>query len=222
MPISEVKCCDCMDFMKQFPDKYFDLAIVDPPYGIMNKTKRGSQRSPHKYKVRSEKWDYTPSADYWEELFRVSQNQIVCGGNYFTNYLFPNNAWIFWHKHQPVDNYADGEFIWTSFNDKQGKCFDYMYYGSINSETDRFHPTQKPVALYIWLLDNYAKPGDKILDTHMGSQSSRIAAWKMGFDYWGCEIDQEYFDQGCARFEKERRQLSLFAQPEEPGQEALF
>jgi len=201
---------DCMEYMRGLPDKAFDLAIVDPPYGILNKTKRGGQRSPHKYKVRSEGWDYKPNADYWEELFRVSNNQIVCGGNYFTDYLFPNNAWIFWYKHQPVDNYADGEFIWTSFNDKQGKCFDYMYYGAINSETDRFHPTQKPVALYKWLLKNYAKQGDRILDTHLGSGSSAIAAHYCGFDFVGCELDTDYFNAASKRFEQATAQMAMF------------
>ena len=126
-------------------------------------------------------------------------------------------CWIVWDKMFSEDvSFASAELAWTSF-ESVVKRFSYS-----SSRKDGIHPTQKPVALYIWLLENYAKPGDKILDTHMGSQSSRIAAWKMGFDYWGCEIDQEYFDQGCARFEEERRQLSLFAQPEEPEQEALF
>jgi site-specific DNA-methyltransferase (adenine-specific) len=201
---------DCMEGMKQFPDKYFELAIVDPPYGILNKTKRGQQRSPHKYAIRAETWDKKPTKEYWKELFRVSKNQIVCGGNYFTDYLFSNNAWIFWYKHQPVDNYADGEFIWTSFPDKQGKCFDYMYYGSINSESDRFHPTQKPVKLYEWLLTNYAKQGDKILDTHVGSASSLIACHNYGFDYIGFEIDKEYYEKAKERLDAVKSQLTMF------------
>lgn len=201
---------DCMEAMKDIPDKYFELSIVDPPYGILNKTKRGGQRSPHKYAVRSEIWDVKPPREYWNEVFRVSQNQIVCGGNYFTDYLFPNNAWIFWWKHQPVDNYADGEFIWTSFDDKQGRCFDYMYYGSINSEISRFHPTQKPVALYEWLLKNYAKPNDKILDTHVGSASSLIACHNMGFDFMGFEIDADYHRMATERLEAVRAQMRLY------------
>ena len=195
--------------MRALPDKCFELAIVDPPYGILNKTNRGAQRSPHKYKVRSESWDYKPPDEYWHELFRVSQNQIVCGGNYFTDHLFPNNAWIFWYKHQPVDNYADGEFIWTSFQNKQGKCFDYMYYGAINSDCDRFHPTQKPVNLYEFFLITYARKGDRILDTHLGSQSSRIAAWQAGYDFLGCEIDKDYYEQGCQRYESYAAQCRL-------------
>lgn len=210
LELNQLYNMDCMDGMKQFPDKYFELAIVDPPYGILNKTKRGGQRSPHKYKVRSEKWDYKPSPEYWKELFRVSQDQIVCGGNYFTDYLYPNNAWIFWYKHQPVDNYADGEFIWTSCKDKQGRCFDYMYYGAINSENDRFHPTQKPVALYKWLLTNYAKQGDKILDTHVGSASSLIACHNYGFDYIGFEIDKDYYEAAKERLEAVKNQVSMF------------
>ena len=207
---------DNMDLMARYPDKYFDIAIIDPPYGILNKTKRGGQRSPHKYKVRSETWDYMPKKEYWNELFRISKNQIVCGGNYFTDFLFPNNAWIFWYKHQPVDNYADGEFIWTSFNDKQGKCFDYMYYGAINSAKDRFHPTEKPVALYAWILKNYAKQGDKILDTHFGSGSIACAAHKaniidkMDLSLVACELDKDYFESSIQRVKAALQTQSLF------------
>ena len=207
---------DNMELMARYPDKYFDIAIIDPPYGILNKTKRGGQRSPHKYKVRSETWDYMPKKEYWNELFRISKNQIVCGGNYFTDFLFPNNAWIFWYKHQPVDNYADGEFIWTSFNDKQGKCFDYMYYGAINSAKDRFHPTEKPVALYAWILKNYAKQGDKIIDTHFGSGSIACAVHKaniidkMDLSLVACELDKDYFESSIQRVKAALQTQSLF------------
>ena len=207
---------DNMELMKRYPDKYFNIAIIDPPYGILNKTKRGGQRSPHKYKVRSETWDYMPKKEYWDELFRISKNQIVCGGNYFTDFLFPNNAWIFWYKHQPVDNYADGEFIWTSFNDKQGKCFDYMYYGAINSAKDRFHPTEKPVALYAWILKNYAKKGDKIIDTHFGSGSIACAVHeansidKMELSLVACELDKDYFESSIQRVKAALQTQSLF------------
>ena len=207
---------DNMELMKRYPDKYFNIAIIDPPYGILNKTKRGGQRSPHKYKVRSESWDIKPTKEYWDELFRVSKNQIVCGGNYFTDHLFPNNAWIFWYKHQPVDNYADGEFIWTSFNDKQGKCFDYMYYGAINSAKDRFHPTEKPVALYAWILKNYAKKGDKIIDTHLGSGSIALAVHeansidKMELSLVACELDKDYFESSIQRVKAALQTQSLF------------
>lgn len=207
---SVVYLMDCMDLLKQVPEKYFELAVVDPPYGILNKTKRGGQRSPHKYKVRAEIWDNKPSQDYWLGLFDKTENQIVCGGNYFTDMLPPNNAWIFWYKHQPVDNYADGEFLWTSFKDKQGKCFDYMYYGAINSDADRFHPTQKPQQLYEWIFKNYAKPNDKILDTHLGSGSSRIAADKANLPFVGCELDPDYFYASVKRFKEYSAQQTMF------------
>lgn len=218
MPVSEVKCCDCMDFMAQFPDKFFDLAIVDPPYGLDKRLESGGgkmRNSPFKKLYRDgNKWDKIPEAEYWNMLFRVSKNQIVWGGNYFP--LPPTRGIICWDKKQTLPTFSRWEYAWTSF-DKPAKMFE-----GVSTDNKRFHPTQKPVALYVWLLENYAKPGDKILDTHMGSQSSRIAAWKMGFDYWGCEIDQKYFDHGCARFEEERRQLNLFTHLEKPKQEALF
>ena len=201
---------DCMEAMKEMSDNQFDLAIVDPPYGILNKTKRGSQRSPHKYKVRAESWDVKPNEKYWQELFRVSKNQIVWGGNYFTDNLYENNAWIFWHKKNPVDNYADGELAWTSFTKTQLKYFDFMYYGAINSEKNRFHPTQKPTKLYEWLLINYAKNGDKILDTHLGSGSIAIACHNLGFELTGYEIDKEYFEAAKKRIEQHKQQGRLW------------
>jgi len=205
--ISEVYNEDCMALMSRYPDKYFDLAVVDPPYGILNKTKRGSQRSPHKYKVRAENWDFPPNEKYFNELFRVSKNQIICGGNYF---LLPlTQGWIFWYKHQPVDNYSKGELFWTSF-DKPLQCFDFMYYGNINSDKNRFHPTQKPIALYDWIFKNYAKQGDKILDTHLGSGSSRIAAHKAGLDFIGCELDPDYFVAAQKRYKDFAAQLRIF------------
>jgi len=209
-----------MDFMAKFPDKFFDLAIVDPPYGIgISNTREIGYRGMNVFTPKQ--WDNEPLDEaYFNELFRVSKNQIIWGGNYFP--LKPSRCFIIWDKGEGFYNrsYAEAELAWTSF-DANVKIFkrDPLARGDYRG---KIHPTQKPVALYIWLLENYAKPGDKILDTHMGSQSSRIAAWKMGFDYWGCEIDQEYFDQGCARFEEERRQSSLFAHPDEPQQEALF
>lgn len=209
MPISEVFNEDNMIGMARYPDKFFDLAIVDPPYGL----------NIAKEKPRiSGRWNYTPKGwdskipdkSYFDELFRVSKNQIIWGGNYFD--LPPTRGFIFWYKNQPVPNFADGEFAWTSF-DRVAKCFDYRYYGNLEgntSATDKIHPTQKPVALYKWILTNYAKPGNKILDTHMGSQSSRIAAYQMGFDYYGWEIDKEYFEAGNKRFKEQTAQTQLF------------
>jgi site-specific DNA-methyltransferase (adenine-specific) len=206
MPISTVECCDCMDFMAKFPDKYFELAIVDPPYGAAGGIERtgGSWSAKYDSDKKIKKWDISPSGDYFEELFRVSKNQIIWGGNYFP--LPPNRCFVIWKKHIPEKfSLSMCEYAWCSFN-ANAKWVEYPS----NTEKERFHPTQKPVALYVWLLENYAKPGDKILDTHLGSQSSRIAAYQMGFDFWGCEIDPEYFADGCKRFEKETEQLALF------------
>jgi site-specific DNA-methyltransferase (adenine-specific) len=199
MPISTVECCDCMDFMAKFPDKHFELAIVDPPYGI------GISNNPVRQMHNRKTWDKSvPSKRYFDELFRVSQNQIIWGGNYFD--MSPTQNYIVWNKLQPMDfSLAMCELAWCSIQ-RPIKMFTY----SVSTEKHKIHPTQKPVALYVWLLQNYAKPGDKILDTHMGSQSSRIAAHQMGFDFWGCEIDPEYFADGCKRFEKETEQQALF------------
>lgn len=204
MPISEVYNEDCMIGMARYPDKFFDLAIVDPPYGI------NISNNPVRQMHDKKGWDNsTPNEHYFKELLRVSSNQIIWGGNYFN--LPPSRGFIFWYKNQPVPNFADGEFAWTSF-DKVARCFDYRYYGNIEGKSgasEKIHPTQKPVALYKWLIQNYAQPGDKILDTHMGSQSSRIAAYQMGFDYYGWEIDKDYFEAGNKRFKEQTAQLKL-------------
>lgn len=201
---------DCMEGMKDFPDKFFELAVVDPPYGIGEdggKKREGPKSIKKGLKSKNyEKkyWDKQPPLEYWNELFRVSKNQIVWGGNYFINFLRSTSCFLIWDKKgNDRSNFADCEIAWSSFNSAI-RCFYYPWigFGSINSGEIRIHPTQKPIALYSWLLKNYAKPGDKILDTHMGSQSSRIAAYKMGFDYWGYEIDKDYFREGCERFEK--------------------
>jgi len=207
MPISEVFNEDCMEGMKQYPDKFFDLAIVDPPYGILSNA--GDRLD--KYGTTHKKWDEAiPSNEYFIELQRVSKDQIIWGGNYFP-YLWRGGCkgFIFWHKHQPVENWAKGELAWTSF-DKPANCFDFMCYGNVNQDKGRFHPTQKPLKLYKWLLDKYAKEGDKILDTHLGSGSSRIAAYLMGFDFYGFEIDKDYFEAQEKRFKEQTAQGSLF------------
>ena len=147
---------DCMEVLKSLPDNAFDLAIVDPPYGIdfgnynrTNKLSDGTRIRANKYKNENKEWDkLPPPIEYFNELQRVSKNQIIWGGNYFN--LPPTKCFIFWYKHQPVKNFADGEMAWTSF-DKVARCFDYPYYGSINAESPRIHPTQKPVALYVWI-----------------------------------------------------------------------
>lgn len=229
---SEVYNEDCLIGMNRYPDKYFDLAIVDPPYGInfgkynrTNKDHIGNRVKSNRYK--NSNWDNsTPDLIYFNELKRVSKNQIIWGGNYFIDLVgdpTPNlktieefdqyissskHKWLFWYKQNPVPNFADGELAYISFN--KNNQFEYMYYGNINSEYDRIHPTQKPVKLYKWLLKNYAKQGDKILDTHLGSQSSRIAAHVMGFDFVGFELDKDYFDSGNKRYAEAIKQQSLF------------
>jgi len=196
---------DCMEFMKEVPDKFYDLAVVDPPYGIdvMN---GGGQPKKHGFKQWERKnWDKTrPKKEYFNELFRVSKNQIIWGGNYFTNFLFPSQGWIFWFKQKGM-SFADGELAWTSF-DKATRQYDLSGMGGNN----RIHPTQKPVKLYEWILINYAKEGDKILDTHGGSQSSRIACYNLGFSLDIIELDKDYYDQGNKRFEQHKKQLTIF------------
>jgi site-specific DNA-methyltransferase (adenine-specific) len=206
---------DCMDAMREFPDKFFELCICDPPYGI-SITDSGRLG---KYCKNGNRWDdCIPSKEYFDELFRVSENQIIWGGNYFA--LPPTRGFVIWDKKQPQGiSFASCEFAWTSFN-TSAKTF---YLSPMNADVDRIHPTQKPVALYMWLLQNYAKRGDKILDTHVGSASSLIACHRMGFEYWGMELDKDYFDAASERLEKEKAQQTLFS-PEEiykPQQQGL-
>ncbi len=209
MNLSNVYNMDCVEGMKQYPDKYFDLAVVDPPYGInINHNmgrRKGDKHSGHK-KVT---WDGAiPTAQYFDELFRVSKNQIIWGGNYFPLPLSKN--WIFWDKVMPEGlSFSEGEFAWTSLNINVRKVR-LKHHGFINSDSNKIHPTQKPKQLYKWLLTKYAKPGDKILDTHLGSGSSRIAAYNMGFDFTGYEIDKEYFEAQEKRFKNAIMQQSLF------------
>ena len=199
---------DCMEYMKGCEDNAFELAIVDPPYGITNKTPRGAQRSPHLYAKRSELWDERPQISYFLELQRVSKNQIIWGGNHFTDMLAPTQSWIFWYKHQPVNNYSKGELAWNSF-DEPLQYYSLMYYGPHNSDKNRTHPTQKPVKLYEWLLMNYSKEGDKILDTHLGSGSIAIACHNLGYDLTACELDKEYYEAAIKRINQHKAQLRL-------------
>lgn len=202
MPESIVTCEDNMVMMSRYPDKFFDLAIVDPEYGIdINK----SGRLGH-YGGKGKKWDSKiPEDAYFIELFRVSKNQIIWGGNYF--YLPPTRGFLIWDKCQPEDvSFASCEFAWTSF-DVSAKTY---YQRPQNADRERIHPTQKPVALYRWQMKKFAKEGDKILDTHVGSQSSRIAAYDLQLDYYGCELDPDYFRDGNSRFERETKQHNIF------------
>ena len=224
---------DCMDGMRQFPDKFFDLAVVDPPYGgggqefkrsdksrfggrfdrYKHEEDRGGQRIGRtggtwasKYAKKIISWDYAPGEEYFKELFRVSKEQIIWGGNYFD--LPPNRCFLIWRKTNIPENFTMSmvEYAWCSMNDN-AKLFECS-----SQSSERFHPTQKPVQLYDWIYSHYAKDGDKILDTHLGSGSSRIAAWESDkkLDFIGFEIDGEYYEKQEKRFEKASSQLNIF------------
>ena len=200
---------DNMELMARYPDNYFDLAIVDPPYGInINHNmgrRKGDKHSGHK-KV---KWDDTiPSEEYFNELFRVSKNQIIWGGNYFPLPL--TGSWLFWDKLMPEEmSFSMGELAWMTFGNTLRKIT-LKHHGFINGDNIKIHPTQKPVALYKWILDKYAKPTDKILDTHLGSGSIAIACHDYGFDLTACELDKEYFDKAMQRINNHTSQQKLF------------
>lgn len=222
---------ECVEGMKEFPDKYFELAIVDPVYGdvkaggyMTGKSKGGVGPHPnYNYSIwRQPKTDKR----YFEELFRVSKNQIIWGGNYFAEEIGKNSTcWIVWDKCNGKTHWADCELAWTSFSSAvrmfrfmwngmmQGKSIEqgHVMQGNKTLNEKRIHPTQKPVALYKWLLSNYAEPGDKILDTHVGSASSLIACQDLGFDYIGFELDQDYYSAAKQRIERETAQMKLFS-----------
>lgn len=208
---SEVFNIDCIEGMKQYPNNYFELAIVDPPYGINVNMNAGRKKDTKSKKRIIKKWDNeTPSEFYWNELFRVSKNQMVCGANYFTEFLPMSMGWVFWDKCvAPGCSFSDGELIWTSFNQALKKAV-IPYSGFIGMEGEKFHPTTKPIKLYKYIMINYAKEGDKILDTHLGSGSSRIAAYDLGFDFTGFELDEDYFKASEKRFKQHTDQLTLF------------
>jgi len=209
---------DCMDYMSTVPDKYFDLAIVDPPYGM----NMGERKALGTYSMKGEdtrwnnkKWDsMKPESNYWHELFRVSKNQIVWGGNYFADVLSISRGWIFWDKMPIVPNFSDGELAWTSF-DKILKRIVIHWNGKVRTGIEKgyiaIHPTQKPIKLYEWILKNYSNPSDKIIDTHLGSGSSAIACYDFGVqEFVGCEIDKEYYEGAKKRFDNHILQQKLF------------
>jgi site-specific DNA-methyltransferase (adenine-specific) len=206
---------DNMLLMARYPDNYFDLAIVDPPYGIgfsdYERESSGVKVKERYTKNGKKDWDSEiPKKEYFEELKRVSKNQIIWGGNYFD--LPPTQCFIFWYKQNPVPNFADGELAWTSFK-KPASCFDFRYYGNISGKTNapiKTHPTEKPIELYKWILDKYAKQGDKILDSHLGSGSIAIACADYGFDLTACELDKEYYDKAIQRIQNHLLQQKLF------------
>lgn len=215
MPISIAENKDCMIAMSEFPDKFFDLAIVDPPYGIgeSGKTNKTRGRLAISKDYGNKDWDVSPpDKNYFKELFRVSKNQIIFGANHFIENI-PNansSCWIVWDKKNGESDFADCELAWTNFKSAVRKI-EYTWHGMLqgdmrNKET-RIHPTQKPTKLYEEIIKRYAQPGYKILDTHLGSGSSRIAAFNAGFDFWGYEIDKDYFEDQEKRFNGPEKKL---------------
>jgi site-specific DNA-methyltransferase (adenine-specific) len=201
---------DNMELMARYKDNYFDLAIVDPPYGInASEMTLGSGKN-KKYK-KGKKWDNTtPNKEYFKELQRISKNQIIWGGNYFSDKLKPSRCYIFWDKGIYSDcDFADGELAWCSF-DKVLRIAKIRYKGFLGADKIRIHPTQKPVKLYEWLLMNYAKEGNKILDTHLGSGSIAIACHNLGYELTACELDTEYYNNAIKRLKQHQAQKRLF------------
>lgn len=208
--ISDVFNCDCVEYMRGLDDDCFDLAIADPPYshgnseafikgGRFHKGRFNRYRKVDGVEIDIDEWDKTPSDEFFEQLFRVSKNQIIWGANYFDG-MPPTRCFLVWKK-QISENFSMAmcEYAWTSF---QGNAKVVEFSQLSKKGDERFHPTQKPIELYGWILRNFAKEGDRIFDPMMGSQSSRIASYKMGFDYWGCEVEPLYFNKGNERFEK--------------------
>lgn len=195
---------DCMEYMRTLADGEFDLAVVDPPYGLPKDSANGRGKLKNRTFNRGNisRWDIPPEAAYFAELLRVSKNQVIWGGNYF--HLPPCRCFLVWDKMQPFPNFSRCEYAWTSFN-QPSKLF-----ASDNRYSGKIHPTQKPVELYAWIYSLFAAPGSSVLDTHLGSGSSRIAAWDVGLDFVGCEIDKGYFDAQEERFRAHAAQGNLF------------
>ena len=211
---------DNMELMARYPDNYFDLAIVDPPYGIDIASKFGGEKrksgngAAMKTAFTKKNWDLSiPEIEYFNELFRISKNQIIWGGNYFTKYLPNSMGWVVWNKNNGTTKFSDCELAFSSF-DCALRMYTYTWNGMLQENMKekelKTHPTQKPVALYKWLLDKYAKQGDKILDTHLGSGSIAIACHDYGFDLTACELDKEYYDKAMERLNNHMAQQKLF------------
>ena len=207
---------DCVEYMKGCEDNQFDIAIVDPPYGLnfgnfnrTNKDEYGNRFKANRY--HNTDWDKSiPDDEYFEQLFRVSKNQIIWGGNYFP--LPPTQCFVFWYKQNPVPNFSDGELAWTSFK-KPAVCFDYRYYGNLQGKSSaetKIHPTQKPRELYDFLLHKFAEPGMKILDTHLGSGSIGIACHYFGCELYATEINEVYFNNAMKRIKDKTVQIDMF------------
>ncbi len=230
MPESRAFNEDCLAAMREMPDKCFNLAVVDPPYGIGVGTlgytqgaKRVGKAKATRRDYRVEKdWDTKPTQEYFDQLFRISEKCIIWGGNYFADMLPPSKGFICWDKRVAdamTNDFADCEYAYLSPGLGVARVFRFVWNGmlqqNMSNKEDRIHPCQKPVQLYQWIFKNYAKPGYKILDTHLGSGSSRIAAWDAGLDFTGYEIDKKYFDQQEARFQKHISQNNLFLMEEQ-------
>ena len=208
---------DNMVLMARYEDNHFDLAIVDPPDGIDANLKRGDTGKNKHIKQKDYHvgdWDSEiPSAEYFEELKRVSKNQIIWGGNYFLDYLNNTSCMIVWDKVNGSNYYADCELAWTSFKTSVKK-FEWRWHGFLQqnmaNKQDRIHPTEKPIQLYEWLLLRYAKEGDKILDTHLGSGSIAIACHNLGYDLTACELDKEYYNAAMKRINEHKQQIRMF------------
>ena len=210
--MSTVYLMDCIEGMKRYPDKYFDLAVVDPPYGIGAAKQIDLGNSNKKVKHKTKDWDNTiPTAEYFAELFRVSKNQIIWGGNYFIEHLKNTRCFIVWNKENGTNNMADCELAWASFETSVRMYSGHIFKGIGNSNYVTIHPTQKPIKLYDWIFNRYASEGNLILDTHLGSGSSRIAAHKAGLDFVGFEIDREYYTSSNRRFTNYVAQGVLFS-----------
>jgi len=210
----DIRRADCMEMMAEFPDGYFDLAIVDPPYGIeiVSQFTKATQSSTSMMRkmngITGSEWDsVTPCGEYFTQLRRVSKNQIIWGGNYFLEHLTSTRCFLSWDKMNGTNNMADFELAWTSF-DKSCRRFAMHHFSAGYNE--KIHPTQKPVALYQWILANYAKPRQRILDTHLGSGSHAIACYYAGMHLTACEIDEDYFKAAAERIERETAQTVLF------------
>ena len=201
---------DNMKLMARYPDNYFELAIVDPPYGI-DVTKMTLGNGKKKINRGASHWDSaTPTKKYFKELRRVSANQIVWGANYMTENLPPSMGWVYWDKGTGKNDFSDGELAYTSFN-RALRAYKISWVGAnANNGTPRIHPTEKPIQLYEWLLMNYAKEGDKILDTHLGSGSIALACHNLNFDLTACELDTEYYNAAMKRLKQHQQQLTMF------------
>lgn len=196
---------DCMEYLRQCRDKQFNIAVVDPPYGIDIGNGLGSGKKDYKM---HKSWQFdAPQKDYFDELFRVTYNQIIWGGNYFTDILPPCDNWIIWDKKNPHLSFSEAELAWCSIH---RKIRIFPYCATRRDKDGRHHPTQKPIALYAWIYNNYCKESDTILDTHLGSGSSAIAAYELGYEFVGIEIDEIYYEKAKFRLLERMRQKSLF------------